>query len=86
MREIIKKCSQEFFTEVLAGRKKFELRLDDEDYSVGDILVLKEKDENLKLTGREVRKKITFVLKTKELKYFKKEDVERYGFVVMSLD
>jgi len=47
---------------------------------------LKEIDEKRNFTGREIRKKISFLLKTKELSYWTKEDVEQYGYVVLGLE
>lgn len=38
------KTVQPFFTEVKEGKKKFELRKNDRDFKVGDILILEEYD------------------------------------------
>ena len=86
MREIIRQCDDWLFEKILSGEKKFEIRLADEEYKDGDILILKEVDKNHNLTGREIRKKITFVLKTKDLNYWNKEDINKYGFVALSLE
>jgi hypothetical protein len=86
MREIHKKAYPALFAEVLSGRKSFDLRLADFKCEPGDTLVLDEVRESDKtLTGRSLRKKVGFVLKTKELDFFDLSDVERYGFQVMSL-
>lgn len=37
-----------------------------------------------KYTGRTMEKKVTFVLKTKDVKYWPKEDIEKYGFQIIS--
>lgn len=85
--EIIKQCDDDLFEKVLSGEKKFELRLADDEYSVGDIIVLKEIGKrNRQLTGRELRKKITFVLKTKDLEFWSKEDIDKHGFIILSLE
>ena len=42
MKRIEKKIKHEFFTEVLANTKTFELRKDEDDIQVGDVLILKE--------------------------------------------
>jgi hypothetical protein len=42
MKEIKKKISPKYFEEVAEGKKDFEIRKDDSDYGVGDILVLQE--------------------------------------------
>ena len=69
----------------IAGDKTFELRLADFECNVGDVLVLREWDPNTKeYTGRSVEKKVTYVFKTKDVKFWPEEDVEKYGFQVIS--
>jgi hypothetical protein len=83
---IEKKCWPEWFEKVKNGSKNFEIRLADEDYKKGDILLLREYDPNTKkYTGNEIRKEITEVSKSKDWKVWTKEDIEKYGFVVMGL-
>ena len=41
MTEIIKKVYKKYFEKILTGEKKFELRLANEDYKKGDILISK---------------------------------------------
>ena len=68
MTKIEKKIWPEYFQKILDGDKKYELRLNDFDCQIGDILVLKEwNPETKEYTGRELEKEITFVLKTKML-------------------
>ena len=55
------KILPKYFTDVAAGRKKFELRFNDRNFKVGDILLLKEY-ENGTYTGREVKRKVKYVL------------------------
>jgi len=86
MVEITKKTAKDLFEKVLSGEKKFEIRLNDEEDSVGDVLVLKEVDKDGNFTSREIKKKVTFLLKTKELPYWKEEDTNKYGYVVLSLE
>ncbi len=87
MVEIMKKTWSREFEAILYGRKKFDTRLDDFEVKEGDILILKEWDTDRKeYTGREIRKKISYVLKTKEAKYWAGEDVNEKGFVVISLE
>ena len=86
MVEIAKKAYTNLFEKVLSGEKKFDIRLADEEYKEGDILILKEINQNREFTGRELRKKITFVLRTKECDFWKKEDIDKYGFAVLSLE
>ena len=86
MTEIVKKIYSDMFQAIIDGKKKFELRLADQNYQEGDILVLKEIDKNRNFTGREISKKITFVIKTKDLSYFKQEDIDKYGYAILSLE
>jgi len=86
MRKIEKKTWPELFEKVLSGQKKFDLRLAEFKCSEGDILVLKEwNPDTEEYTGRELEKEITFVMETKEIDFWSKEEMERLGFVVMSL-
>lgn len=81
---IEKKTTPEFFQDILDGKKTFEVRLADWKCKVGDILVLKEWDPKKKeYTGRTAEKKITYVTKTKDFKFFTKKDIAKYGFQVI---
>jgi hypothetical protein len=81
---IKKKIWPSFFDDVLNGKKKFELRLDDFECNPGDILILEEwNPETKEYTGRKMEKKVSYVLKTKELKFWKKEDVDKYGLQII---
>ena len=72
------------FQAILDGKKKFELRLDDFDCTEGDMLILKEWDsEGKKYTGREMVKEVTFVVKTKDVEFWTKNEVERFGYQVI---
>ncbi|MFZ5365480.1 MAG: DUF3850 domain-containing protein [Patescibacteria group bacterium] len=82
---IEKKVWPKYFQKILDGDKTFEIRLADFECGPGDTLVLKEWDpETEKYTGREIEKEITYVLKTKELEFWPEEDVEKYGFQIIS--
>jgi D-ribose pyranose/furanose isomerase RbsD len=83
MAEIIKKVYTKFFEKILSGEKKFEMRLADEEYNIEDILILKEINENREFTGREIKKKITYLAKTKDCDYWPQEEIDKYGFVVL---
>lgn len=57
----------EYFSAVREGIKTFEYRLNDRNYQVGDILVLKEYlSESKEYTGREVSVVITYILPVKD--------------------
>lgn len=58
----------EFFAPVLNGRKAFELRFNDRDFHVSDVLVLKEWDPLTEVyTGRELRAVVTSVWLSSDL-------------------
>lgn len=85
--EIKKKTWPELFEKVLSGKKNFDLRLADFDVKEGDILVFEEfNPETKQYTGRKITKKVGFVLKTKDMKFWNEEDISKYGFVAMSLE
>jgi len=84
---IKKKIWPEYFDKIISRKKNFEIRLADSEYNVGDILVLEEwNPKTERYTGRKIEKKISYILKTKDLKFWKKEDIDKFGFVVISLD
>jgi ASC-1-like (ASCH) protein len=83
---IEKKVLAEYFDQILSGQKTFELRLADWQCQPGDTLILHEVDnENRQPTGRSLRKRVGYVLHTKELQLFSEADVEQYGYQVISL-
>ncbi len=82
---IEKKVWPKYFQKIIDGDKTFELRLADFECNSGDDLVLKEWDPKTKeYTGREIEKQVTYVLKTKDLKFWSKEDIEKYGYQIIS--
>lgn len=56
-----------YFREVENGNKKFELRIFDRPFSVGDELILREHD-CFKYTGRAVRVLVTYMLQLRGIK------------------
>jgi len=84
---IEKKMWPEYFQGMLDGKKRFELRLADFECKPGDILVLREWEPKTKeYTGRAIKKKVTSVLKTKDVTFWPKADMEKYGFQIISFD
>jgi len=82
---IKKKIWPEYFQKILDGDKTFELRLADWQCNPGDVLELEEWDQKTKeYTGRKVSKEVTFVFKTKDMTFWPKEDVEKYGYQIIS--
>jgi hypothetical protein len=81
---IEKKIWPQFFGKVASGEKAYELRLADFDCNPGDTLVLREWDpETRQYTGRSIEKSVTSVFRTKDQKFWPKEDTEKYGFQVI---
>ena len=86
MTVIKKKAWPELFKKVLDGEKDFDLRLADFDVKEGDTLILEEYyPKSKKYSGRKIEKKVSFVMKTKDLSFWSKDEMEKYGFIVMSL-
>ena len=80
-----KKIWPEFFEKILTREKTFEVRLANFECNPGDILVLKEWDTKTnKYTGRFLKKKITYVTKTKNIKFWPKKEIEKYGLQIIS--
>lgn len=53
----------------------------------GDTIIFEEYDPTTNsYTGRIIEKTITFVGKTKEWSFFKQEDIDKYGYIIMSLE
>lgn len=81
---IEKKIWPEYFEKILKGDKKFELRLADFECKEDDTLLLKEWDPNTKnYTGRSIEKKVTYVIKTKDINFWPKEEVKKYGYQII---
>ena len=80
-----KKVWPEYFQKILDGKKTYELRLADWECNEGDILVLQEWDpETKEYTEREIEKEVTHVGKTKNMNFWPKEDVEKYGYQIIA--
>ncbi len=63
------KCKSEYFEQVQQGTKTFEIRKNDRDYSIGDVVKICEIDNDGDYTGNVVDVRITYVL----------TDVPEYG-------
>lgn len=55
------KILPQYYQDVVSGRKTFELRKDDRDYQIHDLLELKEWDGEF--TGNSCRRRITYILR-----------------------
>ncbi|MBS3080524.1 DUF3850 domain-containing protein [Candidatus Pacearchaeota archaeon] len=84
-KKIEKKVWPKYFQTIIEGKKTWELRLADFDVKEGDILILKEWDPEAKeYTGRVIEKEVTYVVKTKGLPFYSKEEVDKYGYQIIS--
>ena len=84
--KIRKKTWPEAFEKILSGEKTFDARLANFECKVGDILVLEEYNPKLKkYTGRKIEKEITFILNTKEQKFWSQSDIKKEGIIIMAL-
>ncbi len=86
--KIEKKVWPKYFQAIFEGKKNYELRLADWECKEGDTLLLKEWDPKTKnYTGRELSKKVKYVAKFKiDDLFWAKEEIERYGFQIISLE
>lgn len=76
----------ESFENVLRGEKTYDLRLADWHIKPGDTILFKEWDPQInRYTGRTMEKKVGYVGKTKDWEVWPREDIENYGFQVISL-
>jgi hypothetical protein len=58
------KTVQPYFNDVASGAKKFEVRHDDRNFQVNDVLILKEYDpKNHTCTGKILVAKVTYILR-----------------------
>lgn len=81
---IKKKTYPEFFDLVKSGKKRFELRLADFDIKEGDIFVLQEWDpKTQQYTGREIKKKVRYVLRFNLDDFEQKKEIEEKGLYVV---
>ncbi len=83
--KIEKKVWPQYFEKILSGEKNFELRLNDFNCNEGDVLVLREwNPDTKKYSGRVLEKKVSYVAKVKELNFWSKEEIEKYGLQIIS--
>ncbi|OGY79321.1 MAG: hypothetical protein A3B74_00530 [Candidatus Kerfeldbacteria bacterium RIFCSPHIGHO2_02_FULL_42_14] len=87
MTSIHKKVWPEYFEQIIAGKKKLELRLADFEIHEGDILVLEEWNKDKKeYTGRKVEVVATYILKTKGLTFWPQKAIEQHGFQIIQFE
>ena len=72
------KCATEYFKEVIAGKKSFEVRKNDRPYMVGDMLALNEYDtKEIAYTGASCVVYVDYILKG--------SDYCKDGYIIMSV-
>lgn len=87
MVKIVKKVDKKHFENILLGKKKFEIRIENDcKFNEGDIIVLKEINNKKEFTGREIKKKIVHIERTKEYPYWKKEEINKLGFAILGFE
>ena len=85
MTRIEKKVWPEYFQKILDGKKTYELRLADFECQEGDVLVLREWNSvDKQFTGRVLEKALTYLAKTKNLTFWTKEEIEKYGYQIIA--
>lgn len=71
------KIEKKYFDDILSCRKRFEVRNNDREFCVGDILGLNEIDEKSKETGRCTFAEVTYILQNNML---------QDGYVVLGIE
>lgn len=90
-KRVIKKVLPDYFQDIVDGKKKYELRLNDFDIEVDDILVLEEWTSadkgNRRPTGRTIAKKVTYLRKFKlQDLWFSEEEIREKGIQIISFE
>ena len=90
-RRIVKKVLPGYFQDILDGKKKYELRLNDFEIEPGDILVLEEwtsaDPKDRQATGRVIEKKVTYLRKFKiQDLWFSEADIKEKGIQIISFE
>lgn len=90
-RTITKKVLPDYFQDILDGKKKYELRLDDFEIEPGDTLILEEYTSadpgTRQATGRVLEKQVTYLRKFKlhDL-WWSEEDIKEKGIQIISFE
>lgn len=86
MKVIEKKCWPAYFQAIADGTKTFDIRLANFVPRVGDVLWLREWDPATEdYTGRELRRRITYLVETRDLRFWTEKAKADFGFHVMGL-
>lgn len=90
-KRVVKKVLSEYFQDIIDGKKKYELRLNDFDIEVGDTLVLEEytsADPKVRqATGRILEKQVTYLRKFKlQDLWWSEKDLKEKGIQLISFE
>lgn len=89
MKTIVKKIDREWLDLILAGKKRYDLRVADFQIEEGDILKLEEytNDDIRKPTGRSIEKTVKYLRKVDLKKWIEKQpDLLEKGFYIIQFD
>jgi ASC-1-like (ASCH) protein len=87
MSVVEKRIWPQFFELVRSGKKNVELRVADFDVKPGDVIVLREWSPEIKdYTGREIRKKVSFVNKVDVEKFGQIEKIRKHGVYLIEME
>lgn len=90
-KRITRKVLPEYFQDILDGKKKYELRLNDFEIGEGDTLVLEEyttaDPQTREFTGRTIEKEVTYrrTFKLQDL-WWDEKDIKDKGIQIISFD
>jgi ASC-1-like (ASCH) protein len=77
---------KEIFEKVKSGKKKFEVRLGDEEINEGDELKVIQRDSKGNPTKNKIIKKVGHIENTKKLNYWSDDKVNKFGFKIIQLE
>lgn len=83
---IKKKILTKYYNDILCGKKKYEIRLNDFNIKKGDYLILEEyNSKTKKYSGRKITKKVIKVDKFKNL-FWSEKEIKDKGIQIILLD
>lgn len=86
-RRVEKRVWPNYFDDLEDGKKTFDLRLADFECAEGDTIVFIEYDPcDQKETGRKLEKRVSYVLKTKDLPFWSAAEIAKNGYQVIGLE
>ena len=90
-KRVVKKVLPEYFQDIVDGKKKYELRLNDFEIEPGDTLVLEEytsaDPETRQSTGRVLEKQVTYIRKFRlQDLWWSEKDLKEKGIQLISFE